>query len=248
MPFTPAHAVAALPFRLTRLDTTALVIGCLSPDFEYFLRLSARGFFGHTLAGVLLLDLPLSLLVLWLYERYVKHAIGTLLPRLFPFHRAGSQGESREPRVAWTMAVASILLGAASHIVWDAFTHPTFWPYRHLPLLRAPVSLPVLGTAELYKYLQYGSGVAGMGILMFLWAGWIRRAGDPYTPGARRTAVVLAVVAAAGAVLRVVLGAELSGGSSSRTVYISEAVITFLALLWLELVVYGVSLQQSGSG
>src|SRR5579875_1686228 len=67
VPFTPAHTVAALPFRRSRrLDMAALVVGCLSPDFEYFLRGEARGSFGHTLTGLIVLDLPLSLLVLWL--------------------------------------------------------------------------------------------------------------------------------------------------------------------------------------
>src|SRR5262245_60819187 len=87
MPFTAAHAVAALPFRRTRLYSAAFVVGCLSPDFEYFLRLVPRGSFGHTLPGVFLLGLPLSLAVLWLFQRYVADALVAVAPRLFPLRQ-----------------------------------------------------------------------------------------------------------------------------------------------------------------
>ena len=42
MPLTIAHPAAVLPFRHSRLPISALVIGSLAPDFEYFLHLHAN--------------------------------------------------------------------------------------------------------------------------------------------------------------------------------------------------------------
>ena len=90
MPFTLAHAAAALPFRRTRLILSAVVVGTFAPDFEYFLRLVPGGHFGHTLPGVFVLDLPLSLVVLWLFHTYMREPIMTLLPE--PIQRFTTKG------------------------------------------------------------------------------------------------------------------------------------------------------------
>ena len=65
MPFTIAHAAAALPLRKTRLVLSALVIGTMVPDLQYFLRMAPDDRYGHSLRGALLLSLPLGLLTLW---------------------------------------------------------------------------------------------------------------------------------------------------------------------------------------
>ena len=44
MAFTVSHAVIALPFRRSRrLVFSALVVGSMAPDFEYYLRLTFTG-------------------------------------------------------------------------------------------------------------------------------------------------------------------------------------------------------------
>jgi hypothetical protein len=195
-----------------------------------------------------LLDLPLSLLVLWLFERYVKDALSTLSPQMFPFQKQpGSTHLETSARSRWVLVILAILLGASTHILWDAFTHPSFWPYRHLPLLHEGVHLPLAGTVQLYKGFQYGSGLLGLTILIVLWAGWIRKARKQNAPAMSFTCFVLLIVAAAGAALRVVVGVEFLSGSQKLSADVSEAVITFLALLWLELVFYGAAFRRDGS-
>jgi|HubBroStandDraft_1064217.scaffolds.fasta_scaffold451974_2 hypothetical protein len=58
MPFTLAHAAAALPFRRLHLVWSGLVIGTFAPDLEYFVRFSPNDGYGHTLVGALVLSLP----------------------------------------------------------------------------------------------------------------------------------------------------------------------------------------------
>ena len=82
MPFTPSHAAAALLLRraFRTLPPAALVLGTLSPDFEYLLRLAPRGRFGHSPEGLLLFCLPASLAAWLLYLRLIRPALRELLP------------------------------------------------------------------------------------------------------------------------------------------------------------------------
>ncbi len=73
--------------------------------------------------------------------------------------------------------MVSILLGSLTHIVWDAFTHPVFWPYQHLSLLRVEIHVTADRTVQIYKLLQHGSTIAGLSVLGILWFRWIRNNG-----------------------------------------------------------------------
>jgi len=79
VPFTLSHAAAVLPFR-RRLIPSALVVGALAPDFEYFLRLSPADRFGHTLLGAFMFTLPVALAVLWMFQRLIKVPVVQLMP------------------------------------------------------------------------------------------------------------------------------------------------------------------------
>ncbi|MGO4212806.1 DUF4184 family protein [Terriglobus sp. 2YAB30_2] len=244
MPFTAAHAVAALPFRRTRLNTAALVVGCLSPDFEYFLRLVPRGSFGHTLPGALLLDLPLSLAVLWLFQQYVADALIATAPRLFPL-RQNPMGKIFTSSIpTFFVMVLSILLGAATHIIWDAFTHPGFWPYRHLPLLKYNLQLPLDGFIEVFKLLQYVSTALGLCVLAVLWRRWVFTTSHRQTPAVRRPLLSMAALACAGAFIRAEYGTGFLHRFRGFNVFASETLVSFISLLWIMLTFYGVWLHR----
>ena len=229
MPFTPAHAIAALPFRRTRVHLTAMVVGSLSPDFEYFVRLAPQGTFGHTWLGVLVADLPFSLLVLWLYQSYLKAGLYTVAPGLFPFREA----ERKAAPVArglmqWVIVVVSILLGAATHLVWDSFTHKDSWLYEHIEFLRIQVPL-AFWRADVCNVLQVASSVAGMVVLLVLWARWVGAERRPGVPTVKRLGVVLFAVAILIALLRAMAMAHLFGKLDFAII----AVVTFLTTLLL---------------
>src|ERR1043166_4543968 len=93
MPMTFAHPVAVLPLAKRGLVFSALVIGSMSPDFEYFLRLHTRENFGHTLPGLFLFSVPAGFVVLWIYHALLKMPLLSLLPeshqrRLLPLAQA----------------------------------------------------------------------------------------------------------------------------------------------------------------
>lgn len=59
MPFTFAHPAAVLPLGVKKtkyIDFTALVIGSMAPDFEYFIHFKPYQEYGHTIFEITLLD------------------------------------------------------------------------------------------------------------------------------------------------------------------------------------------------
>lgn len=248
MPFTAAHAITALPFRRTRLNTAALVVGCLSPDFEYFLRLVPRGSFGHTFSGVLLLDLPLSLALLCLFQRYVADALAATAPRLFPLRQGSVEKIFTWDIQAFLVMVFSILLGAATHVIWDTFTHPAFWPYRHLPLLRYSLQLPFDRSIEVFKLLQYGSTAFGLCVLAVLWRRWVHTTSHQQTSVVRPPFFWMAALACAGALIRGEYGTAFLHRFRGFNVFASETLVSFISLLWIMLTLYGMWLHRRPTG
>jgi hypothetical protein len=169
MPFTISHAAAALPLQRlnkARLRFAALAIGSASPDFHYFFHFTAVDRFGHTPAGILLTCLPLSWLVLLLWDRYGRPGTQAMLPNGWHL-----PPQSIPTSIGWT--TLAILLGAVSHVVWDGFTHDTDWGVQLLPVLETPVSLASWNTA-VFKLLQHASTLLGLAVLGLVVLRWIR--------------------------------------------------------------------------
>ena len=166
MPFTFAHPIAAAPIWLSskrRLDLPSLLVGSIIPDIEYFLTLQPTRTIGHTLLGVLIQGLPCSIVLLLITRYVLMRPFLALLPRQlaqrFPTIRSYFPLQVKH----LFNVVVSVVMGAASHIVWDAFTHEGGWFVAHSKLLQAQ-----LGSVPIYKLLQYGSGVIGL-VALFLW-------------------------------------------------------------------------------
>ena len=151
----------------------------IAPDFAYFMFFVPREFIGHTLPGIFIFDLPLSLIVLWLFHGYVKQPLSMLLPtgirrRLQP----SENGYSFWPPARLALIVISIVIGSGTHILWDSFTHPFFWPYRHWSFLGEIVHVPIVGDLPMFKVLQYDSTVFGI-VVLAVWVWFWYRATKP---------------------------------------------------------------------
>jgi len=244
MPFTLSHAAAALPFRRRRLVFSAVVVGTFAPDFEYLLRMTPGGGFGHTLAGAFLLSLPMALLVLWMFHGLVKRPLIRLFPdairlRLPPGEPFRFGGFWR-----FLLIAVSALVGIATHILWDSFTHPYTWPTRHWPLLLDFAHVPLLGWLPYYMVLQLASSAVGILILCAWAARWYqitkpgRDDGETAMPSAQRwlMAGCIAGVASLIAIARTIAAI----GSMGRGMLISEGVVTAIALAWWLLVAYAI--------
>src|SRR4051794_37548860 len=146
----------------------------MTPDFEYLLRLAPRGSFGHTPAGLVVFCLPVGLLVWTVYQQLVRPASLTLLP-------AGLRDAVAPLNAGILSVAAAILIGAASHPLWDSFTHGHGWGVRQVPALATPLHAQGR-TVPLFKLLQHASTVLGL-LVVTCWAlRWVRQ-----SPSAART-------------------------------------------------------------
>ncbi|WP_327366782.1 DUF4184 family protein [Streptomyces sp. NBC_01217] len=194
MPFTLSHAAAVLPGM--RRDGTArgpllasaLVAGSFAPDMTYYADTAIPGAmeFGqvtHSVWGVFTVDVLITAAVvaLWLL---LREPLVALLPtawqgRVHAFVRGQRRASGREARGVrdggWF--VLSAVIGAATHVVWDAFTHHDRWGVRLLPVLDGSV-----GGFPVFQLVQYGSSAVALAVLAWFTASGLRRTGARPVP------------------------------------------------------------------
>jgi hypothetical protein len=170
MPFTAAHPTLVLPLiRWRYVSATALIIGSMAPDFEYFFKMSVNGRHGHTLWGVLYFDLPVTFLLAWLFHAVVKrnaiHNLPRFLQRKFQDTLAlDFIGYFKSHVVVF---ILSALFGTASHLLWDNFTHNDGYFTRIIPAYKTVV-VPYEGVRyPLFYALQNISSGVGLVIVLF---------------------------------------------------------------------------------
>jgi Domain of unknown function (DUF4184) len=176
MPFTLAHPAATLPLWYAsrqRLNLLALMVGSVVPDLGYFLALEPTDTFRHTVLGAMTQDVGEGLLLFAIVRYGLAQPLLHLLPTVIAQRCLDVAIVSPlTVRHAITLSL-SILLGALSHLVWDSFTHSTGWMVQQSPILQLPI-----GHWPIYKWLQYGSGLVGVGGLL-LWARRSLKQGGP---------------------------------------------------------------------
>lgn len=173
MPFTVAHAAAALPLRRFNLVWSAFLVGSMAPDFPYVVGNIRYRSLGHDFPGVLLFTLPASFAALWLYHWAIKKPIAGLLPIGIQQRLSDQLGEFSLGGDRRMLAITfSIVLGIATHLLWDSFTHAHTWPWLHFPWLRYAINVPIVGWMSTFMFLQYASTFVGffaLGVWIVMW-------------------------------------------------------------------------------
>ena len=154
---------------------SALVMGCFVPDFPYLISLAPRMYYGHTFPGMFLLDIPLAFVALWLFHAFIKQPMLMFLPGGFRRRlRTSVDSFAFWPTERFSLIFLSILIGTATHLIWDSFTHRTSWIYANWAFLRIKVELPILDGMQMYKVLEYVSSVFGLAVVaIWVWH-WYR--------------------------------------------------------------------------
>lgn len=229
MPFTTSHPAAVLPLARRPLVASALVAGSMAPDLPYYLPLPVSPDTTHLLHAALHVDAVLALGLVAAFQLLFKLPVLALAPaalagRLVPaargFRVAG-------PVDAWWL-VASAVLGTATHVVWDSFTHIDGAAAMRI----GPLRESLFGVIGVYRALQYLSTLVGAVILLVWFRRWWRRTRPVPVPpalalpGRVRRSVLWAVAAAsvAGALVKVATGdRDVQGFDLLRVVLILTA-------------------------
>ena len=177
MPFTPSHAIVALPFLRTPLVTAAVAVGAMTPDLPLFTRGLVIDYdITHDLRWIpLTTAIALVLLLVWrLLLRpacrvLAPRFLGARLPAQWDRDMRAATAETFGSLRATVLLVIALALGVASHILWDAFTHEARFGSALVPALDGNWG-PLPG----YKWLQYASGIGGVLVLAIAGAVWLR--------------------------------------------------------------------------
>ncbi|MEE6259294.1 DUF4184 family protein [Plantactinospora sonchi] len=127
MPLTlPTHPVVAVALKRWRprwFDGVALTVGAVVPDIAFVADGYGVTIHSHAWHAPLWWALPLTLVATRLI-RWAAPTIAAHLPDVggLALRDYGTLGKVRH---SWRVTTTSALVGAASHIGWDAFTHPT---------------------------------------------------------------------------------------------------------------------------
>ena len=195
MPFTGSHPAAVVPLMRLGLVPSALVIGSMTADLPYYLPLGIDSATTHSATGIFGVDLLLGLLSFAVWQLLVAPLAVAIAPsglrarlptqqpapsrRRGPGRPARPGGLSHLGRLAdpgrdlrrLLLVVVSLWAGAATHVLWDEFTHINRFGYRHLGWL-ADQHGPLAG----YRWAQYGSGVFGAVVIALAIRSWWRSA------------------------------------------------------------------------
>ncbi len=189
MPFTLSHPAAVLPFMRRPFVAAALVAGAVAPDMPYFvgsiaISVNAQSWYepflnattSHTLVGAGTVVLPYAL-ALYGFSVLARRPVGALLPALGGSGAPAPAGAGALLRRAGWVLV-SLLIGLATHLVWDSFTHWDGYVVAQVPLLSSSLA----GSLTWARALQHVSTVGGLVVIaVYLWRrrSWLMADGVP---------------------------------------------------------------------
>jgi Domain of unknown function (DUF4184) len=197
VPFTLSHPAAVLPLRTwaPALPFTALVVGSMAPDAEYYLPYEPfPRHVTHAFIGVPTVDLLLGLVVLIAAQVVLAPPIAALLPqpwgdRIRAWARAGIPRRWQDA----TLILVALVVGSATHVAWDAFTHINGQVVVHVSALRYQ-----LAGHHVFRWLQFASSlfgavVIGVELWRHRWWGFARLSSEDRQAWARRGLLLRAV-------------------------------------------------------
>jgi len=172
MPFTFSHPAIILPLKfLPRkfISITGIIVGSISPDFEYFIRMKIQSDFSHTILGLIWFNLPLGIVFAYVFHNIIRDNLFSNLPkmlksRLLKFRQFGWNEYLKNNLF---VVIISILIGSISHLFWDSFTHETGYFVVMIPMLSNKISIADF-QIPIFKIIQHSSTIIGIVVITLL--------------------------------------------------------------------------------
>ena len=210
MPFTFSHPAIVLPLKNTFgkwLSLTGLIIGSLTPDFEYFLRMKIQSEYSHTLVGTIWFNLPLGILLCFLFHNIIKKSLIENSPK-FIQSRTMELKElnwKKHFKENWIIVCVSIIIGAYSHIFWDSFTHSNSFFTNYFSLDRKVFNTQI----SIFKILQHLSTLIG-GIIILWYFLKLEKNKIEYTQPNIKYWIIIAILTISILGIRIALGLKVT--------------------------------------
>lgn len=165
MPFTISHAVLAPPIsKLTggRLPIAALAIGAMVPDlFRLFTNADYDG--SHQWSGLIVPDLLLGLFFCLLWYVFYR----PMLLAFFSLDKPLNLDSVNRFCGFMIGMILAVIIGTATHLVWDGLTHVDFRTFAFKNILSQPVTL-FHHTYPLHRVLQIGTSALALPVLAWM--------------------------------------------------------------------------------
>ncbi|HZG23225.1 MAG TPA: DUF4184 family protein [Chitinophagaceae bacterium] len=190
MPFTFSHPALILPFRFVGrkyFSITGLVVGTVVPDFEYFVRLKNMSYYSHTWAGAFWFDLPIGVLLCFVFHNIIKGQFILNSPYLLHirFIRFYHFNWNKYFTQHLLIVACSILIGVFTHLIGDRVTHKSFHIVTSVPDLKNVQSI-AYHPLRVYRFFQSLYSTAGiLLILLTIWYLPVNRGLIRYRPDMR---------------------------------------------------------------
>jgi len=165
MPFTLSHPAIILPFLKNKnVSATALIVGAMSPDLEYFFRMKIQSEISHTFTGIFLIDFPLGFIIMILFHQITKKPLIENTPDFFQkrLNHLKELNWIEYLRNNFFTVLISFFLGTISHIFWDSMTHWNGYLVENFSFFNIKIyNIP------LYKIAQHLSSIIGICLIFF---------------------------------------------------------------------------------
>lgn len=171
MPFTFSHPGAVLPLGFLPkkyFSMTALIIGSIVPDFEYFFRMSSRSSYSHSWPGLFWFDLPLVIIIAFIFHSIVRNTLINNLPGIFAkrLQVFKNFNWSSSFKKNYPVIIISAIIGIASHLLWDRFTHESGIFDTDIGKIKELYAISFRHRFATYNLLQLISSITGIIIVL----------------------------------------------------------------------------------
>lgn len=160
MPWTFSHPAVVFPIKQSRigkfLNLPALIIGSMSPDLFYSVGLYSLSTTAHHFTGWFYTAFPLCIIIFILFSMF-SSSLNKVLPiPIEAYHKWNFKD--------CFIIVLSLFIAAATHIIWDGFTHETGNFIRNISFLQYNMFNSMTNGQEIriYKLLQYLGSFFGL--------------------------------------------------------------------------------------
>ena len=213
---------------------TGLIIGSVAPDFEKFMRMRAYDNYSHTWESIFYFNLPLSILLSFLFHMLVRNTLIDNLPA-FLQERLVKYKSFDWPthfKNYYLIIILSILAGALSHILWDAFTHNDGRFVKWMPFLK---DVLYMGSFKMtvYDFLQMLTSFIGAIVIIVALLMLPRQRVEVQVKGKLKYWIILTVVAFIIVVIRYIFGYHLRYLTNLVISIISAGLLSLIITPWL---------------
>ena len=200
----------------------------------------------HSAIGLLWFCLPVGILAYLLYDRVLDRPLRALMPEGLQ-RRLARVGRAARPPVWSASVLVSLLVGAATHSGWDAFTHTGSAGVEWFPALETRLFTVSGYIVYVFSALQHLSSAAGTSALAVWTWRWYRRAPQADAPVGGLTAgtrhallAIIALVVVMAAVVAVVSRPPLDTTLLYLQPVVRRLVVTALSTLVASVTLYAV--------